>query len=238
MLNILIVEDDIHQLSQIVNTLSFKDYNLKIYCIASSGEEALSLIKTKDIDIIILDLKLSGMSGVDLIREIEHENLVQYKKSIIVISGDSILIQEIYNSYYVYTCLLKPFNTEELFSAIEQIITNRVQYSNIKEKIRNELDKLQFNPIYDGTRYLEDCIFQIYVLGESNLDNLSQKVYPMLADKYNKTSGTIYGNIKQSINAMFYDCNEELLKDYFKYSFIVKPKPKEIIYAVLNRICS
>ena len=238
MLNVLVVEDDINQVSQIVNFLCFKDYKLKIHCIASSGEEALELITHQDIDIIILDLNLNGMSGVELIKQIELQNLVKFKQSIIAISGDFSRIQKIRNSTYIYTYLIKPFDIEKLFNIITQFIPSQFSDSDIRNKIKNELSKLHFNPIYDGTRYLEECIFQIYLLGESNLDNLSKKIYPMLAKKYNKTSGTIYGNIKQSINSMFYDCNESFLKDYFKYSFIVKPKPKEIIYTILNKICS
>ena len=27
-----------------------------------------------------------------------------------------------------------------------------------------------------------------------------------------------------------------ILKEYFKYSFVVKPKPKEIVYIILNKL--
>ena len=57
-----------------------------------------------------------------------------------------------------------------------------------------------------------------------------------MAEKYNKSVNTIYGNIKQAINAMFFDCEERILEEYFKYSFVVKPKPTEIVYIILNKL--
>lgn len=38
-----------------------------------SGEEALEIIEEQKVDIIILDLKLKGMNGVDVIKEIEYK---------------------------------------------------------------------------------------------------------------------------------------------------------------------
>ena len=35
---------------------------------------------------------------------------------------------------------------------------------------------------------------------------------------------------------MFFDYEERILKEYFKYSFVVKPKPKEIVYIILNKL--
>ena len=52
----------------------------------------------------------------------------------------------------------------------------------------------------------------------------------------NKTITTIYGNIKQAINNMIIDCEETQLIEYFSYSYFVKPKAKEIIYIILNKL--
>lgn len=68
MINILVVEDDIIQLKQIVNYISQKNENVKLCGLTFSGDEALNLLMTEKIDIILLDLKLNGMSGVDVIK--------------------------------------------------------------------------------------------------------------------------------------------------------------------------
>ena len=237
MLSVLIVEDNVHFVKNIINCISSNDLNLKFDSIAYSGNEAYKLIKHQTFDLILLDLKLNGMSGVELVKKIQKEKLVKYKRSIIVMSSEYELISQINNSQYVFTCLLKPFSFNTLTKSIQQCVINKTLNSNIKSYIRDELQKLNFNPSYNGTKYLEEVIYQVYLRGDIHVDNLSSNIYPLIATKYNKSDRTIYGDIKQSINSMFYDCNESLLKSYFNYSFIVKPKPKEIITTILSKIC-
>lgn len=62
-------------------------------------------------------------------------------------------------------------------------------------------------------------------------DILVKKIYQSIAKKYNKKVNTIYGNIKHSINVMYYECEEKVLKDY-----IMKPKPREVLYTITRKI--
>lgn len=138
MINILVVEDDIIQLKQIINYISQKNEDIKLYGLTYSGEEALKLLMTGKIDIIILDLKLDGMSGVDVIKYIESKKIEKYKKSIIIVSGEYNMIKYIYTSIYVYEIFLKPFNLYYLNKSIEDIIYEKKYTNEIKEKyVRN-----------------------------------------------------------------------------------------------------
>ena len=67
MTNVLVVEDNFYQSKQIINYLSQRNKELKLYSMVYSGEEALEIIEEQKVDIIILDLKLKGMNGVDVI---------------------------------------------------------------------------------------------------------------------------------------------------------------------------
>lgn len=211
MIKILVIEENVYQAKQIINYLSQNNSNIKLYGIAYSGQEAIELIRKQGADIILIDLKLIEINGVDIIKQIERENLTKYKKSIIIISGEYNRIEEIKNSEYVYSFFLKPLNFELLEKDIN-IIENNVRKENmeaIKNKINKELEKLNFKFMYKGTKYLADIILIMYMSKEEEKDCLSQTVYPILATKYKKTENTIYGNIKQSINCMFYDCDEK-----------------------------
>ena len=224
MINILVVEDDIIQLKQIINYISQKNEDIKLYGLTYSGEEALKLLMTGKIDIIILDLKLDGMSGVDVIKYIESKKIEKYKKSIIIVSGEYNMIKYIYTSIYVYEIFLKPFNLYYLNKSIEDIIYEKKYTNEIKEKIRKELDLLNFNFTHEGSKYLLECIYQVYTLEYIDDMNLSKIIYP------------IYGNIKQAINSMFDNCPKKVLKNYFNFNCLIKPRPKEVIYTILNKI--
>jgi YesN/AraC family two-component response regulator len=236
MINILVVEDDIIQLKQIINYISQKNEDIKLYGLTYSGEEALKLLMTGKIDIIILDLKLDGMSGVDVIKYIESKKIEKYKKSIIIVSGEYNMIKYIYTSIYVYEIFLKPFNLYYLNKSIEDIIYEKKYTNEIKEKIRKELDLLNFNFTHEGSKYLLECIYQVYTLEYIDDMNLSKIIYPILAKRYKKTVNTIYGNIKQAINSMFDNCPKKVLKNYFNFNCLIKPRPKEVIYTILNKI--
>ena len=68
--HVLIVEDD----SELLEVLQFvlEDGGYKV-TVASAGEDALETIKTIDdqpVDLIVLDINLKGMSGLDVARQI------------------------------------------------------------------------------------------------------------------------------------------------------------------------
>lgn len=117
-------------------------------------------------------------------------------------------------------------------------ITNCISQNNenIKIKINNELKHLHYNFSYNGTRYLAEVIFEVYKQKDSHKDNLQKNIYPIIAKKYNKSINTIHGNIKQATKCMYLDCEESIINKYFNYSYFVKPKLKEIIFTILNKI--
>ncbi len=236
MLNLLVVEDDIEQTKQIVNYICQNNNYIKLYGITSSGNEALELIEKEKVDIIILDLKLEDSSGVEIIKKLEKEKSEKYKQSIIITSGENTLVKEVCHSSYVFNYFMKPLNYTKVLESLNIIIDE----SKYKEKIRNiiekELRRLNFNFTYDGTQYLIDCIYRIYLLEKSNREVSANNIYQIIANHYKKTANTIYGDIKQAINSMYYDCEEEILKEYFKYNFIMKPKPQEVIYTIARKI--
>jgi len=65
-----LVVDDETSVRDLLNDL-LKRENHVVQC-TSSGEEALDLISKEDFDIILLDIKLSGMSGLDALKKIKE----------------------------------------------------------------------------------------------------------------------------------------------------------------------
>ncbi len=188
------------------------------------------------IDIVILDLKLEGMSGVDVIKYIESKEIEKYRKSIIIISGEYNMIKDINTSIYVHKIFVKPFNLEYLDKTIKGIIYEKKYDKEMIKKIQRESELLNFNFTHEGSKYLLECIYQAYNLENIDDMNLSKSIYPKLAKKYKKTPNTIYGDIKQAINSMFNNCPKKVLINYFNFNCLIKPRPKEIIYTILNKI--
>jgi DNA-binding NarL/FixJ family response regulator len=80
---VLIVDDNpvfLKRLDELV--ASFPGF--EVTCLASSSEEALQLLDTTKIDLLITDLVMSGMSGLELTRRVRSQNLLL---RVIVVSG-------------------------------------------------------------------------------------------------------------------------------------------------------
>jgi len=75
--SILVVDDEKNQREILETILSGEGYDVTT---ASSGEAALKFVETRRFDLVLTDLQMTGMSGLDLLRE-----LTNFDKSIIVI---------------------------------------------------------------------------------------------------------------------------------------------------------
>lgn len=111
-LQILIVEDDSSVKNLMTTTLKAHDYK---YIVAETGEDAIRQASTYNPDIILLDLGLPDIDGVDVIKIIRTWSNVP----IIVISArseDADKIEALDNGADDY--LTKPFSVEELLARI------------------------------------------------------------------------------------------------------------------------
>lgn len=222
--NIIVIEDNIILCNQIVNYLSMHTSNLKSYNICNSGNEAIKILKENKIDIIILNLGLPDLSGIEILKFLKNSNFKGYEHSVIIVSGNNKLISELTDFKYIYKIMPKPINLDDLFKNIDLFFLekNKEKYDALLyKKICLELETLNYNFSHNGTRYLIEAIIELYKVRtdfNSNMeDNLKRYVYPIIAKKHSKTVDTIYGNIKQATKQMYNRCDKKILGDYFNY---------------------
>ena len=238
MLNMLIVEDNPEQCKQIANTISQRIKNVKLYSYLHTIQETLELINNGEIDFLLLDLKLPDGSGAKIIQYLEHNNILKYQKSIIIVSGQYEMIAKVIHSKYIFDIIYKPVNFEKLILSINNLISLKEINSNLdnlKSKIIAELEQLHYNISHNGTRYLIDAILQVYLMGEDK-DNLNKDIYPIIAHKYNTTINNVKCDILKASNVSFYECENNKFQKYFNLVNTYKPNTKTIIYTILNKI--
>jgi len=78
---ILVVDDEAMILRVFERLLSKEGYTVLT---ASNGKEALELVRKKSLELVILDLKLPDMSGIDILRRIKRP---RENPEVIVITG-------------------------------------------------------------------------------------------------------------------------------------------------------
>lgn len=111
---LMIVDDEVSIRDLFQSAFSDAGYSVHL---AENGEQALRILKQHEIDLIFLDLKLFGMNGIELCRQIKKDKPVSI---IYAITGWTGLfeVEECreagFDDYFT-----KPFQLDVLFKAVE-----------------------------------------------------------------------------------------------------------------------
>ena len=117
MKKILVVEDDMDIHNLIKNVIEKERYEV---ISAYSGTEAILLIEKNNIDLILLDLMLPGLSGEEVIKQIKNIPIIVISAKIS--TEDKVNVLTIGANDYI----TKPFDTNELLARIKvQLRTNK-----------------------------------------------------------------------------------------------------------------
>ncbi len=117
--NILVVDDEEDITLSIINYLKKHIPDLNTLA-AFDGEKALQIIKSTNIDILITDIRMPGISGIDLLLELKKVN-PDAKAIVITAFGSDLLKRKSENAgalHYVE----KPFKLSHLCTLIKKII--------------------------------------------------------------------------------------------------------------------
>lgn len=140
---------------------------------ASSGEEALRCFKSREFNAIITDLKMPGMSGLDVLSEVSRINS---SIPVIVITAYGTVenaVEAMKKGAYDY--VLKPFDNNEIRLTVRKALA--VQEQSSKEAVSLSLgpgDKYQIigsspkmREVYGTIKKVADSVATVLVLGES-----------------------------------------------------------------------
>lgn len=120
MYKLLIVDDEKQVREGLKRLLPWQDYGITIIGEAINGREALGIIEDQRPDIVLLDIQMPVMNGLELAKRI-HGQYPECK--FIVLSGynDFARVREAMK-YGAVDYLLKPSGKEEIIRIIEEII--------------------------------------------------------------------------------------------------------------------
>ncbi len=105
---------------------------------AGDGKDALTILRQSKIDVVTLDLKMPGLSGLDILREIRKYH-TDVEVVIITAYGSPQNVKEA-NRFGARSFICKPFNSMELINYIHQLFERR-SYS-LKAKNQSKYNSL------------------------------------------------------------------------------------------------
>lgn len=128
MITLLIVDDEAEIRSGLRSIIPWEDYSITLIGTAANGAEALDKIRYYEPDIVITDIQMPGMSGLELVRRAREE---QFDCSFVILTGyDEFEYARTAIRYGVREYLLKPISIKDLTELIQ----------NLKEDILSKRD--------------------------------------------------------------------------------------------------
>ncbi|MFC5405536.1 response regulator [Cohnella soli] len=119
MYEVLLVDDHTHLVDSMAIGLPWDELGISAVHKAYSGEEALELLGYHSIDIIVTDIQMNGMNGLELIAAVHERRNV---KTVILTGYDEFQYAKEALQQRVSDYLLKPVPNEELKATIRRIV--------------------------------------------------------------------------------------------------------------------
>lgn len=161
MIDVIIVDDEPLIRDGLVKLFSWKDYQMQVSAVFPNGSLALEYLEKHAADIIITDIKMPVMNGIELMQECQRRNL---PAKFIVLSG--------YTDFeYVKTAarlgienyLLKPVDTQEMSQTLIQV----------KRKI--EAQRQNKILLEEGIRILRNNLLYRMMIGEISYEEIEER---------------------------------------------------------------
>jgi two-component system response regulator YesN len=189
MYKVLIVDDERIIREGMSNAIEWEDYGLSVCGAAFNGIEACEIIEKQRPNIVITDIKMPGMNGLELIEKIHTE----YPDIIFVVLsgyGEFSYAQEAMR-FGVKHYLLKPSDDDEIIATIEEIVSELKEKEKSEEvlkvidynfkKVLPQAEKQFFNELIDDGDFNEEEIEYFLQLFEIKEDK-----FKLVALKTNK----------------------------------------------------
>ncbi|MCI6378939.1 MAG: response regulator [Faecalicoccus sp.] len=158
MYRVVVIEDEEAIRKGIIMSIDFSALNCILIGEASNGVEGIKLIQEKKPDIVITDVTMPLMSGIEMI-----EQTLEYNYTSIIISGyDEFSYAKKAIKLGVCDYLMKPIDKEELNNVIQSIVSGFDLSSKISGllKEKNQIEHIQLLETLNKEDHLVDKIME------------------------------------------------------------------------------
>jgi DNA-binding NtrC family response regulator len=169
---ILIVEDDNAMRELLVESLTEEGYTVLS---AAGGREGVTKVRTHNVDLVITDLRMPDMDGLDMIREIGALGAPPDVITITAFGTIETAIKAMKLGAFDY--ITKPFEIDQLLIAVERALRDRALRSELARLREQVADKYSFQNIigrstamqevFDLIRRIADSPVSVLITGES-----------------------------------------------------------------------
>lgn len=200
MYKVLIVEDELIIQKGIHFKVDWLTHNCVVVGTASNGQEGIELIQKLQPDIVISDIRMPFVNGIELIQQTKE----QFKYEAIIISGYSDFEYAKKGIQLgVVDFILKPIHYDELNAALIKITKKLDEKANVKssnlEQIQTLIELPEFHGQTRDMKYVKEMIdyIQSHYAEKISIHDLSEKLHT--------SHTTLHTKFKKATNYTFND---------------------------------
>lgn len=119
-MRLLIAEDELWLRKRLVSTIDWSSYGISEVYEAEDGEEALKIALEKEPDIMITDIRMPQLSGIDLMKVLNEKSI--YPRTVVVSGYDDFEYAQGALRMGAVNYLLKPVEEDELLDTIKHCV--------------------------------------------------------------------------------------------------------------------
>ena len=220
---------------------------------ATNGEEALIKIDRTQPDVVIVDLWLSRIDGIGVIRNAKSLRFPSGKIPIFIlvslISNHNIFV-EASNAGADY-CILKPYDCKALIEKIEAIGNEKRKEQpkseaatpddsdhEIETQVTKIIHQIGIPAHIKGYQYLRTAIL-LTIRDNEIINSVTKILYPSVAKKYQTTTSRVERAIRHAIEVAWDRGDVDTLNSYFGYTIQNnrgKPTNSEFIAMIADNL--
>ena len=254
-LNIAIADDNERMLDLLGNIIH-QDKELKLVGQAENGKDVYEIIKTKEPDVVLLDIFMPKMDGLTVMEKVNEDQSLKKRPAFIIVSavGQERITEDAFNlgaCYYI----LKPFDNEILLEKIKDIgnLSGRKHTMrrpaqgqtilpnperNLEMDVTNIIHEIGVPAHIKGYQYLRDAII-LSVDDVEMLNSITKILYPTIAKKHQTTPSRVERAIRHAIEVAWSRGKMDTIDELFGYTVSNgkgKPTNSEFIALIADKI--
>ncbi len=219
---------------------------------ASGGDDALSKIDRTHPDVAIIDIWLSQIDGIGVIRACRNIDYRADKPPVFIVtspvSNQNMFIQA--SGAGAALCLIKPIRPDSLAEHIEELLTTRnavpgsprsgilAEPEDIESQVTQIIHQIGVPAHIKGYQYLLTAIL-LTVKDSDVINSVTKVLYPSVAKKYSTTTSRVERAIRHAIEVAWDRGDVDTLNAYFGYTIQNnrgKPTNSEFIAMIADNL--
>lgn len=170
-MRLLIAEDELWLRKRLVSTIDWSSYGISEVYEAEDGGEALEIALKEKPDIVITDIRMPELSGIDLMKKLNENSI--FSKMIVVSGYDDFEYAQGALRMGAINYLLKPVDEEELLDSVKRCVEELKKEKNKEKNKETVFDKQSAASEMLMEHIYEDLIFET---SEKRTEELLQKL--------------------------------------------------------------